>query len=187
MDLFTLILIAIGLAMDCFAVSVANGMTLHKINWNQLLKMAFVFGLFQSVMPVIGWLAGIRFRTSIEQWDHWIALIILSLLGLKMIYEGLVDNGENSMGASLGAGWKSLLFLAVATSIDALATGLIFVSFSEIFLKAVILIGLVSFIFTIVGNYIGFHCGKRFNVKVEVLGGLILIIIGLKIFIEHTM
>jgi putative Mn2+ efflux pump MntP len=185
MDLLTLILIAFGLAMDCFAVSVANGMTLCKINWRQLWKMAFLFGLFQSIMPVAGWLAGISFRASIEQWDHWMALIILSILGIKMMYEGLVDHGENVMGTNLETGWKSLMFLAIATSIDALAAGLVFVSFSEIFFKAVAIIGLVSFIFTIAGNYIGFYCGKKFNFKPEILGGLILIIIGLKIFVEH--
>ncbi|MFA6884169.1 MAG: manganese efflux pump MntP family protein [Paludibacteraceae bacterium] len=186
MDLFTIILLAIALAMDCFAVSLANGIALRQFRWIPILKMAFLFGLFQGVMPVFGWLLGLGFKSIIEQWDHWIALAILSMLGLKMIHESLSEKKDESESTP-ALGWKSLVLLAIATSIDALATGLMFVSCSKIFLLAVLIIGLVSFVFSFVGNTLGIYCGKRFDFKVEILGGVVLIGIGIKIFMEHTL
>ena len=185
MNTFTIILIAIALAMDCFAVSIANGIALKKVKLLPILKIAFLFGLFQGIMPVLGWAAGISFRSLIERWDHWIASIILTILGLKMIREGFSEKKEVPCYAEQG--WKSLILLAIATSIDALATGIMFVPFPPIFLKAIIIIGVVSFIFSILGNFIGLFFGKKFNLKVEILGGLVLIGIGIKIFVEHTL
>ena len=184
MNTLTIILIAVALAMDCFAVSIANGITLKKINLPAILKMALLFGLFQGAMPVFGWLAGIGFRSFIEHWDHWIALIILSFLGIKMIHEGLSGKKETSCYSDQG--WKCLILLAIATSIDALATGIMFVPFPDIFLNAIIIIGATSFLFSILGNFVGVFFGKKFNLKVEIFGGLVLIAIGIKIFVEHT-
>ncbi|HOI26619.1 MAG: manganese efflux pump MntP family protein [Paludibacteraceae bacterium] len=186
MDLITIILLAVALAMDCFAVSLANGIALKQFRLSPVLKMAFLFGLFQGMMPVFGWLLGLGFKSIVEQWDHWIALIILVCLGGKMIYESLTEK-EDEVESSPALGWKSLVFLAIATSIDALATGLMFVSCSEVFLLAVIIIGVVSFIFSFAGNSLGIFFGKRFNFKVEILGGIVLIGIGIKIFLEHTL
>ena len=185
MSTLTIILIAVALAMDCFAVSIANGMTLKKVKLLPILKISLLFGFFQGLMPVLGWLAGIGFQSFIEKWDHWIALIILTLLGCKMIHEGFSEKKEVSC-CYAERGWKSLVLIAIATSIDALATGIVFVPFPEILLKAVIIIGVVSFLFSILGNFIGLFFGKNFNLRVEILGGLVLIGIGVKIFIEHT-
>jgi putative Mn2+ efflux pump MntP len=147
--------------------------------------MALLFGFFQGAMPVLGWLAGISFRSAIERWDHWIALIILSGLGLKMIYEGFSEKEEKPSGTDQS--WKTLILLAIATSIDALATGIMFVSFSEIFLQAVVIIATVCFVFSFSGNFIGHFLGKKINFRVEILGGIVLIFIGIKIFAEHAL
>ena len=185
MSTLTIIFIAVALAMDCFAVSVANGIALKRVKILPIFKIALLFGLFQGIMPLLGWLAGIGFQSFIEKWDHWIALIILTLLGLKMIHEGLSEKKEATC-CYVERGWKSLILIAIATSIDALATGIVFVPFPEIVLKAVIIIGAVSFLFSVLGNFTGLFLGKKFNLRVEILGGLVLIGIGVKIFIEHT-
>ncbi len=185
MNTITIILLAVALAMDCFAVSIAKGMAFKTVKLIPILKMALLFGFFQAIMPVLGWTIGIGFRSIIERWDHWIALIILSILGLKMIYEGFSDGKDEPCEAEQS--WKSLILLAIATSIDALATGIMFVPFPQIFLKAIIIIGATSFIFSVLGNFIGLFFGKKFNFKVEILGGVVLIIIGIKIFAEHTL
>ncbi len=146
--------------------------------------MAFLFGLFQAVMPLIGYFAGSSFANQMMSFDHWLAFGLLSLIGGKMLYEGFKPHNPDCATPNpfkIG----SLLPLAFATSIDALATGIVFVPYPLLIWKAIAIIGFISFIFTFLGMYIGIHFGKRFHLKVEVIGGLILIGIGLKILVEH--
>lgn len=185
MDIFSIILIAIGLAMDCFAVSITKGITSRKGQWGKALLMALLFGLFQGGMPLIGFCAGVAFTEQIAHYDHWIALVLLGLIGGKMVWESLHEKDEESDKETDELSFETLVLLAIATSIDALATGIIFVPMPEIIWLAVGVIALVSLIFSIVGYMIGVVCGKRFRFNVELLGGIILIAIGLKIFIEH--
>lgn len=196
MDIFSIILIAIGLAMDCFAVSVSKGICVRKFYIPQSLLMAFLFGLFQGIMPLISFLAGISFANFISRIDHWIALILLCFIGGKMIVESLRKKQDSCHSATASqtesaSDVKSefslpvLLSLAIATSIDALATGLIFVPTPQLIWIAIGIIGTVSFLFSMAGMYIGVYFGKRFHINVELIGGIILVGIGLKIWIEH--
>ena len=182
-----IILLAIGLAMDCFAVSVTSGVTSDKLHFSLRLRMAVLFGLFQGVMPLFGFLAGKVFAEQIQHFDHWLAFVILLFIGGKMIYEDLkpqkkedAEKKEKYMFK-----WRTLLLLAVATSIDALAAGLIFVSFENKIWQAMVIIGLCSFLFSLIGSYFGTYCGKKIRLPFELFGGIILIAIGTKILIEH--
>ncbi|HJV77913.1 MAG TPA: manganese efflux pump, partial [Paludibacter sp.] len=147
--------------------------------------MALLFGFFQGLMPLIGYSLGVGFAGYMKTFDHWVAFGLLALIGGKMLIEGLKykdpdsDETPNPFKSSL------LISLAVATSIDALATGIVFIPYANLIWIAIAIIGIISFLFTFIGMYIGVHFGKRFHVKVEALGGIILIGIGLKILIEH--
>ena len=187
MDIISLILIAIGLSMDCFAVSMGKGICTGKFYFRYVFRLAFLFGLLQGGMPLIGYLAANSFAEQIKEFDHWIAFILLGIIGIKMIVDafGEQDKYDEHESVKKHFRWKTLLSLAVATSIDALATGVIFVSYPDTIWIAAIIIALTSFIFSFAGVFVGIHFGKRFNFKVEILGGVILIIIGLKILIEH--
>ena len=154
MSLLEIILIAIGLAMDCFAVSIASSICYGKYNWPKIVRMALFFGLFQGGMPLIGWACGISFAEFIHSIDHWLALGILGFLGGKMIYESFKDDDEDDVVCEAKSPYGSLrmvTILAVATSIDALATGLIFVPLGNLMFSASGIIAIVSFLFTIVG------------------------------------
>ncbi len=170
--------------MDCFAVSITKGITSGKAQWGNALLMALLFGLFQGGMPLIGFFAGVAFTEQIARFDHWIALVLLGFIGGKMIWESLHEDEEVEEHRDFS--FQTLLVLAIATSIDALATGIIFVPTPEVLWLAVSVIALVSLCFSIGGYWIGVVCGKRFRFNVELLGGIILIGIGLKIFLEHT-
>lgn len=185
MSILQIILIAVGLAMDCFAVSITKGITAGKSLYTKALLMALLFALFQGGMPLIGFFAGIGFADTINRFDHWIALLLLGFIGGKMIVESLRKDKDNDNRQS-DFSFKTLILLAVATSIDALATGIIFVPTPALIWLAVAIIAAVSFIFSIAGYAIGRQFGTRFKLNVELIGGLILIAIGLKIFIEHT-
>jgi manganese efflux pump family protein len=186
MDLITVIGIAVGLSMDAFAVSIASGCSTKGLKFYQALRMALFFGGFQAAMPIIGWLAGLTFRSYIESFDHWLALGLLSIIGIKMIVEFFEKDKPDSKKACM-MDLPSLFVLSVATSIDALAVGLS-LSFlhTSIYFPA-LLIGLVTFLFTLCGVYIGKYFGHIFEKKIELIGGLILIGIGIKIVLEHTM
>ncbi len=190
MGLLEIIIIAIGLAMDCFAVATTKGITVEKGYVPQALLMAVLFGLFQGVMPLIGFYAGAIFTEQITKYDHWIALLLLVFIGGKMIWESRHETpqkeGTTCEDKKAAFGFRELVMLAIATSIDALATGIIFVPTPEIIWLAVAVIALVSFLFSIVGYGIGSFFGSRFRFNVELLGGIILIGIGVKIFIEHV-
>ncbi len=183
MSLPTIFFIAIGLAMDAFAVSVTSGLTMKNLRIRYALRIALFFGIFQALMPVLGYLAGLSIRDFIADFDHWIAFGLLAYVGGKMIYEALtLDGDEREMDPDDMA---TLFVLAVATSIDALAVGFsISLLGVNVFVPAAI-IGIVTFGLSFAGVYLGERVGHIFEEKVEILGGIILIAIGTRILIEH--
>lgn len=187
MSLFEITLIAIGLAMDCFAVSIASAAAYGKVNIPRFLRLALFFGLFQGVMPLIGWAAGVSFSKHMMTIDHWVAFIILGFIGGKMILDSLHKHEESCNGRNPFDSFRVLLMLSVATSIDALATGLIFINHEYVLPEAMGIIALGSALFSLLGIWIGLHFGKRFKVNVTLIGGIILVGIGIKILFEHTM
>jgi putative Mn2+ efflux pump MntP len=187
MSLLELILLAIALAMDCFAVSIASGIIQKQICWRSFLTMALFFGLFQGLMPLLGWALTYWASTYVAAWDHWIAFSILLFLGIKMIYEHFRD--ENSFASFSPTTFVVILTLAIATSIDAFAVGISFAclgirELQSLFIP-IIIIGAVSFIFSIIGNVIGAVLGHKIRLNAELWGGLLLIGIGTKILFEH--
>lgn len=186
MDFLTLFGIAIALAMDAFAVALATGLTLPQLTGRHLFRFGFHFGLFQALMPLIGWLAGRGLRSTIEAYDHWIAFVLLAIIGGRMCYGALNKSEEETLQRDPTRGW-SLIILSIATSIDALAVGLTLAMLgSDIFIPA-LTIGLVCAILTLAGMHLGRKIGDHWGPKVEFCGGLILLGIGLKILIEHTL
>ena len=183
MDILSIILIAVGLAMDCFAVSIAQGLDTDIRDVKQqpkVLLMAFLFGLFQGGMPLIGYFAGTLFADFFSRYAPWIALALLTFIGGKMLFESFGKKEEHK------ANWQLsfLLVMAVATSIDALATGVIFIPCPDKVWLGISLIALVSFLFSLLGCTIGSLFGTRFKLNAEMIGGIILIAIGLKIWME---
>lgn len=182
-------LLAVGLAMDCFAISIASGILLKRTFWRPMLTMAFFFGFFQALMPLIGWACASMFSHLIEDVDHWIAFAILTFLGGRMVLESFKE--ENCRHDFDPTRLKVVLMLAVATSIDALAVGVSFAFLGmksiAIILSRVGIIGFVSFALSWIGLMFGirFGCGFARRLKAERWGGIILILIGLKILIEH--
>lgn len=184
MSLIEILLVAIGLAMDCFAVSVACALVMKRFQWWPMLRLAFMFGLFQALMPCLGWLAGSQFYGYIHRFDHWIAFGILAFLGIRMIWENL-HPGHNGRSVIDPYRWRTVLVLAVATSIDALAVGLSFSLLDISLWMAVAIIGMVSFVLSWVALLLSLATGDRLTKRAELLGGLILIAIGLKILLTH--
>jgi putative Mn2+ efflux pump MntP len=179
----TIILIALGLSMDAFAVSLASGAAVKELRLQHALRMALFFGSFQAFMPVIGWLAGTGLRGFIAGFDHWIAFALLSAIGGKMIYES-TRIGEHG-NAIDPFNFSILLLLSIATSIDALAVGVSFAFIGVDIVAPVIIIGLITFVLSLLGVYIGDKVGHLFERTMAIFGGLILIAIGVKILIEH--
>ena len=182
MDFISTLLIAIALAMDAFSVSLTKGFTLKKITKSQVLWFAIFFGGFQSLMPILGWLGGIQFEWLITTFAPWIAFILLLLIGSNMIRESFSseEGEENSDNFS----FKELTLLAIATSIDAFAVGITYAVLKTDILIPIIMIGVTAFIFTIIGLYLGKKIGNYFGDKFEILGGVILILLGIKILLE---
>ncbi|MEJ2109577.1 MAG: manganese efflux pump MntP family protein [Acidobacteriota bacterium] len=185
MDWLNLLALAAALAMDAFAVAVVAGLTLKTLNKRRVFRLSFHFGLFQGLMPTLGWTAGIAVDRYISAFDHWIAFGLLAFIGGKMIH-GAVRGGEERPGSSTDPtkGW-SLVVLSFATSIDALAVGLSLALIGSKILIPVIVIGIVAAGFTILGMYLGRRIGFHWGHKVEILGGIILILIGIKIVVEQ--
>jgi len=182
-ELFTIIIIGLGLAMDAFAVSIAAGAGYRQLKIRHAIRMALFFGAFQAMMPVIGWLAAATFKEQITACDHWVAFGILLAIGIKMIYEAFrIDRATNP---SNPANLAVLLTLAVATSIDALAVGITLTLVTDSVAAAVIIIGLITFALSWLGCFIGKQIGHLFENRIEIIGGCILIAIGVKILIEH--
>lgn len=183
MNALEILLVAISLALDCFAVSISCGLSLKDVRNSDALRLGVFFGGFQGAMALIGWLGGISFAEFIEGVDHWIALCLLALIGSKMIFEAVKEesDGKNFNIRNL----RILLILSVATSIDALAVGVTFAFLGISIILPVILIAIMSFIFAFSGTYVGDRVGHLFGNKVEILGGIILIGLGFKILVEH--
>jgi putative Mn2+ efflux pump MntP len=184
MSLWELVLIALGLSMDAFAVSLCRGFSMTKLNLRNTAVIALFFGGFQAIMPLMGWLLGRQFEGYITNIDHWIAFVLLSFIGGKMIYEVLKkDACPDEDGDALKI--KQLLLLAIATSIDALAVGITFAFLKVSILPAASLIGVITYVLTFAGVCIGHQFGSRLKSKAELAGGIVLILIGLKILLEH--
>ena len=183
MDFLTITLIALSLAMDCFAVSITSGITIKQLRINHALQIAIFFGSFQALMPVIGWAAGMGLRELISGIDHWIAFALLSTIGLKMIYEANKLAWERKKMNPLNV--YVLSMLSIATSIDALAVGVSFAFLKVSVLTSIIIIGTITFILSFFGVFVGNRTGHFFEKKMELAGGLILIGIGIKILMEH--
>ena len=182
MGLIELFLIAVGLSMDAFAVSVCKGLAMPKCTFKKAAIVGLWFGGFQVLMPAIGYILGAQFQEAIASIDHWIAFVLLALIGGNMIHEAL-DNDEEEADASLDV--KTMFLLAVATSIDALAIGITFAFLKVNIIPAVCFIGIVTFIISFAGVKIGNVFGVRYKNKAEIVGGVILILLGLKILLEH--
>jgi manganese efflux pump family protein len=183
MEILTIILIAIGLSFDTFAVSVSSGLILRKIDFISATRIALTMAVFQALMPVIGWLAGSGIKTYAESFDHWIAFGILALLGGKMIYESFKTDPEDRSFNPMEI--KVMIGMAVATSIDALIVGFSFALLDFKILISVGIIGVVTYIVAMLGMLFGKKIGARMGRRMEMLGGVMLILIGLKILIEH--
>ena len=182
MGLIELFLIAVGLSMDAFAVSVCKGLAMPKCTFKKAAIVGLWVGGFQALMPAIGYVLGAQFQETIASIDHWIAFVLLALIGGNMIHEAL-DNDEEEADASLDV--KTMFLLAVATSIDALAIGITFAFLKVNIIPAVCFIGIVTFIISFAGVKIGNVFGARYKNKAEIVGGVILILLGLKILLEH--
>ena len=186
MDFLTLIGIAFALAMDAFAVALAAGLSLPELTGRHLFRFGFHFGLFQALMPVIGWLAGISVREQIESFDHWLAFALLSLVGGKMLWEAWHGDEDSAREGDPTKG-LSLVMLSIATSIDALAVGLSLAVLGVTIWTPALVIGLVACVLTICGMLLGRRLGRAWGPRVEIFGGLVLIAIGVKILLEHTL
>lgn len=182
MTFIELLLIAIGLSMDAFSVSICKGLTTKKFSWRMALVCGLWFGFFQALMPIIGYFLGAQFQEMIEAYDHWIAFGLLFLIGANMIREA-VWGKEESQDGSLG--FKTMLLLAIATSIDALAVGVSFACIRVKLWSSVIVIGLTTFAFSVLGVKIGNVFGSKYEKSAGIIGGIMLILIGLKIILEH--
>ena len=184
MGAIEILLISIGLAMDAFAVSVCKGLAMKKMNWKKAAIIGLYFGIFQAVMPVIGYFLGTTFERFITNVDHWIAFILLSIIGGKMLIDGIKAEDDEETG-EFKLDLKELFLLAIATSIDALAVGITFAFLNYPIVECMSIIGCTTFIISFIGVYIGKIFGSKYEHKAEIAGGIILIVIGLKILLEH--
>ena len=182
MTILELFILAVGLSMDAFAVAVCKGLAIGKINMKHALIVGLWFGGFQALMPLVGYLVGSSFAEYIAAVDHWIAMILLALIGVNMVRESRDKDPEH---ADPSLGFKTMLVMAVATSIDALAVGVTFAFLEVRILPAVSFIGVVTFLLSALGVKIGSIFGTKYKSKAELTGGVILILLGLKIFLEH--
>jgi len=183
--MWAIVLIALALAMDAFAVSIASGITIKQSRIRHALTMGAWFGAFQAIMPLLGWLSGMKLRSLIGTMDHWVAFALLSFVGCKMIYEAFqiesIEKRTNPFDLHV------IFMLSLATSIDAFATGLSFAVLKMEILTPILLIGSITFIISFIGVLIGERGGHFFEKKIEFAGGLVLIAIGLKILISHIL
>ena len=183
MTFIELLLIAVGLSMDAFSVSICKGLTTKKFSWRMALICGLWFGFFQALMPTVGYFLGAQFQEMIESYDHWIAFGLLALIGANMIREAMSKTEEESTNAALD--FKTMFLLAIATSVDALAVGVSFACIQVKLWSSVLVIGLTTFVFSVLGVKIGNVFGSKYEKSAGIIGGIILIIIGLKILLEH--
>lgn len=182
MGAIEILLISIGLAMDAFAVSVCKGLAMKKMSWKKAIIIGLYFGIFQAVMPVIGYFLGTTFERFITYVDHWVAFILLVGIGINMVKEAFDKESENRND---NVDMKTMLVLSIATSIDALAIGITFACLKIHIVMPVITIGLITFIISVIGVKIGNRFGDKYGKKAGIMGGVILILLGIKILLEH--
>ena len=182
MSILELILTAVALAMDAFAVSVCKGLKMKKINYLHALVISLFFGVFQGIMPIFGWLLGTGFKDVIESFDHWIAFVILAVIGIKTVKEALSGKEDDTLSVALDL--KELFLLAIATSIDALAVGVTLAFLDTDIRVSASVIALITFVICFSGVWLGNRFGAKYKNKAELSGGIVLILIGLKILIE---
>lgn len=181
-----LFLMGVGLAMDAFAVSVCKGLGMSKVNKKQAMVIGMFFGGFQAIMPLLGWMLGRHFEQYITSIDHWVAFALLGFIGGKMIIEALGSTEEEQVEEyDSPLNIKDLLILAIATSIDALAVGITFAFLNYPIVEAISIIGITTFFISIGGVWVGNFFGSKYKSKAELAGGIILIILGLRIVITH--
>ena len=187
MSFIELFLIGVGLSMDAFAVAICQGLSMTKIKWGHALTVGLYFGGFQALMPFIGWMLGSQFADRIQQYDHWIAFILLVLIGGNMIREALSGDEEDAAQAEtdLRLDHKKLFLMAIATSIDALAIGVTFAFLESAILPAIGIIGCTTFCISVAGVAVGCWFGARYKKRAEITGGAILVLLGIKILLEH--
>ena len=182
MGITEIIIISISLAMDAFAVSICKGLSMTKMNWKKAIIIALYFGIFQAGMPLVGYVLGSAFSGIVENIDHWIAFILLAIIGANMIKESTDDEIDKRNDV---VNFKTMLPLAIATSIDALAIGITFAIFKTNIIISATIIGIITFAISLIGVKIGNKFGDKFQNKAEFIGGIILILIGLRILLEH--
>ena len=182
MGIIELILLSIGLGMDAFAISICKGISMKKMDWKKACIIGTYFGIFQAIMPVIGYFLGSTFESFITNFDHWVAFILLAIIGGNMIKESLSNECDTITD---DINFKTMIILAIATSIDALAVGITFAFFNVNLILAITLIGIITFALSVIGTKIGNKFGDKYEKKAEFVGGVILILLGLKILLEH--
>ena len=185
MNFLDLMILAVGVSMDAFAVSIAKGLAVRKLRPRHYASVGLWFGGFQALMPVIGYFLGSNFAAVVESFDHWIAFVLLLLIGGKMLYDTLFGDDEEEEGASADFSFKTMFVLAVATSIDALAIGISLAFLKVDIWPAITIIGITTALFSIFGLHLGKLFGCRYKRRAEITGGVVLIVIGLKILLEH--
>ena len=186
MGIVELLLTAIALSMDAFAVSVCKGLGMRRMRYDQALVISLYFGVFQALMPLIGWLLGTSFSRYIQAFDHWIAFVLLAFLGGKMLWDVFHEKeDEEQESAERRLDHRELFMLAIATSIDALAVGIAFACLDVNIWSSISIIGVTTLVISFAGGWIGNRFGNRFQKKAEIAGGLVLILIGVKILAEH--
>ncbi len=169
--------------MDAFAVSISKGLAMRSFRWKQAVMIALCFGCFQAIMPLIGYVLGSQFSKIIQEWDHWFAFILLLLIGANMIREGFTEEEKEPVSEIINV--KRLLSLGLATSVDALAVGISFAFLHVNIIQAVCIIGITTFVISFIGVKSGHFLGRKFKSKAEIFGGLVIIIMGIKILFEH--
>jgi len=182
MDIISIIILSIGLSMDAFAVSISNGLIFKDLNLKKILLISSLFGFFHILMPLVGWFVGVGIEVYINEFDHWIAFVLLLFIGGKMIYEAFI-NGINEQKQEFKI--TIIIGQAFATSIDALAIGVSFALLKISIISPILIIGLTTFVFSIVGLQLGKYFGNKIGKSIALFGGIVLIGIGIKILVEH--
>ena len=187
MGFLELLLIGVGLSMDAFAVAICQGLSMEKLNWRHGAVIALFFGVFQALMPLAGWFLGSRFSGYIQDVDHWVAFVLLGIIGINMVRESFAkeEEEETACTAAEQLDYRRLTLMALATSIDALAVGVTFAFLDVAILPAISTIGVTTFCLSLVGVAVGNFFGERYKRRAEFVGGAILILLGCKIILEH--
>lgn len=182
MGVIELLVLSVGLAMDAFAVAICKGLSMSKMEWKNAIIIGLYFGFFQAFMPVVGYLLGVNFQDKISNIDHWIAFLLLGIIGINMIKEAISKETDISNDSIK---FKDMIILAIATSIDALAIGITFAFLKVNIILAASLIGIITFVISVIGVKVGNIFGDKYEKKAELAGGIILILLGIKILLEH--